>query len=135
MTKEEIITKVKTLNLPKNSYIVFGSAPLTVLGIREANDIDLLVSKEVFKKLKDAGWKELSKGPNDTPVVYDVFEAHDNWNFSSYNPTLEHLLTSAIEVEGIQFASLEEIRRWKLASDKPKHISDIKLIDNYLSIP
>jgi len=132
MTKEEIITKVKTLNLPKGSYIVFGSCPMAVLGIREANDIDLLVSQEIYEKLKKDGWKEVDKGPNDKPLIRDVFEAHNNWNFSSYKPTLKDLLLNSMEVDGITFASLEDVRKWKVASGRPKDITDLELIDNYL---
>ena len=132
MTKEEIIAKVKTLNLPKDSYVVFGSCPLALAGIREANDIDLLVSKELLDKLKEAGWKELQKDPNDKPFIYDVFEAHDRWNFSSYSPTLQDLLATATVEEGVPFASLEEVRKWKVSSGRPKDIVDISLIDKYL---
>ena len=132
MTKEEIISKVKTLNLPKNSYVVFGSCPLAVAGIRRANDIDLLVSEEVFAELKQSGWQELVKSPNDKPLVHDVFEAHNTWNFSSYSPTLEHLLSTATLVEDIPFASLKEVRKWKASSERPNDFVDIGLIDKYL---
>ena len=133
MTKQEIISKVKELNLPKGQYIVFGSCPLAILGIRESNDIDLLVSAELKEKLKEAGWKELEKSPNDIPLVHDVFEAHDNWNFSSYRPTLEDLLATAMEVEGIPFASLEEVHKWKAEGERAKDIADMELIEKYLS--
>ena len=42
MNKREIIEKVKSLNLPNNSYVVFGNCPMAVAGIRESNDVDLL---------------------------------------------------------------------------------------------
>lgn len=132
MEKEEIIAKVKTLNLPKDSYVVFGSCPLSAVGIREANDIDLLVSKEVFTKLKRVGWQELHKSSNDIPLTHNVFEAHDNWDFGSYSPTLDQLLVNAMVIDGVTFASLEEVRKWKIASGRPKDIADIKLIDEYL---
>jgi hypothetical protein len=35
-------------------------------------------------------------------------------------------------IDGIPFASLEEVRKWKIASGRPKDIADIKLIDEYL---
>jgi hypothetical protein len=133
MTKEEIIAKVKTLNLPKDSYVVFGSCPLAAAGIREAKDIDLLVSKVVLLELKKSGWQELIKSENDRPLTYGVFEAHDNWDFSTYSPTLEHLLASATFIEGVPFASLEEVRKWKTVSGLPKHETDVKLIDQYLA--
>lgn len=101
---------------------------MAVAGLRESNDIDLLVSKEVFAKLKKAGWQELIKSSNDKPLVHDVFEAHDNWNFSSYSPTLKHLLASAVIVDGIPFASLKEVLEWKMASGRPKDLTDIDLI-------
>ena len=132
MKKQEIINKVKALNLPKNSYVVFGSCPLAVAGLREAQDVDLLVSKEIFAQLKKGGWPLLEKSPNDKPLVYGVFEAHENWDFSSYSPTLEQLLASATFIDGIPFAALGEVRKWKAASGRPKDLVDIKLIDEYL---
>ena len=133
VSKEEIVAKLKALSLPRGSYIVFGSCPMALAGIRQANDIDLFVSPEVYEKLRAAGWQELHKSPNDHPLIHDVFEAHDNWNFSSYNPTLEHLLESANMVDGIPFASLEEVRKWKVATARPKDLADIRLIDKYLT--
>ncbi len=132
MTREEIVRKVKELNFSKGSYIVFGSCPLAAVGIREANDIDLLVSEELFEKLKETGWKERVKSTHDNPLVFDVFEAHSNWNFSPYSPTLTHLLSSAMIIDSVPFASLEEVRKWKAASGGPKHLTDVKLIDTYL---
>lgn len=131
MKKEEIITKVKSLNLPKDSYVVFGSGPLAAAGIRETNDIDMLVSPEVFEQLKEKGWKELIKGPNDKPLVHEDFEVHSHWNFSPYAPTLKHLLETTTEVDGVVFASLDEVRKWKEASGGQKHLADVKLIDKY----
>ena len=131
MKKEEILSKVKALNLPEKSYVVFGSCPLALAGLREANDIDLLVSDETFKLLKSCGWKQIQKGLNDNPLVHDVFEAHKNWNFSSYSPTLEHLLKSPTVIDGIPFASLEEVRKWKASSRRPKDIVDIELIAGF----
>ena len=132
MTKQDIILKVKSLNFPPDSYVVFGSCPMAVAGIREANDIDLLVAAELFAQLKSDGWKELHKSPSDIPLVHEVFEAHDNWNFSSYNPTLDHLLVNSEFVDNVPFASLEEVKKWKVASNRPKDLADIKLIEQYL---
>ena len=129
MTKEEIIAKTKALHFPKDSYIVFGSCPLAVAGIREANDIDLLVSERLFAELKNAGWQELSKSPGDTPLTHDIFEAHHHWDFSSYSPTLHHLLETATVIDNIPFASLEEVRKRKISSGRPKDLADIALIN------
>ena len=133
MTGEQIVAKVKALGFPEKSYVVFGSCPLALAGIREANDVDMVVSPDLFKQLKLAGWKELHKNPDDIPLIYDVFEAHENWGFSSYSPSLKQLLATADIVDGVPFASLEEVRKWKAYGERPKDIADLALIDAYLS--
>ena len=132
MTGGEIIARMKKLNLPTGSYVLFGSCPLALAGIREANDIDLLVSGELFAELKKAGWQERRKSADDIPLVHDIFAAHENWDFSLYSPTLRHLLASASVKDGIPFASLPEVRKWKVASGHAKHLADVALIDAYM---
>lgn len=133
MTRAEILKKVAALHFPEGSYVVFGSAPMAMAGLREAKDIDFLVSQEMFEDLKQRGWQERDKGGLDKPLVYEDFEAHPNWNFSSYSPTLEQLLATADVVDGIPFAALSEVRKWKAASARPKDGVDVELIDRYLS--
>lgn len=133
MTAADIIKQVKALGLVSGSYIVFGSCPLAAAGLREAGDIDLLVSEEQRTLLEQAGWKEIRKGKNDHPLTSGDIEAHDRWDFSSYSPTLEQLLKSATIIDGVPFASLEEVRKWKVASGRPKDLADIALIDAHLT--
>lgn len=133
MTRDEIVYKVKSLNFPKDAYVAFGSCPLALFEIREAEDIDLLVSRDLYAKLGKMGWKKKIKGPKDYPFTFDVFEAHDSWDFSSYNPTLEELLKRSVLADDIPFASLEDVRKWKAASGRKKDLVDIKLIDNYFA--
>lgn len=133
MTGPQIIQKAKELNLEPGSYIVFGSCPMALAGIREAGDIDLLATAEVRARFKKEGWQEVDKGPNDKPLAKGDYEIHDHWNFSSYQPTLEQLLATATVVEGVPFASLEEVKKWKQSSGRPKDLKDIKLIDTYLA--
>ncbi len=134
MTAPEIIAKVKSLDLPKGTYVVFGSCPMALAGIRESNDIDLLVSPKLRKHLKKIGWKQIKKNPGDEPLTHDVFEAHDNWNFSSFSPTLKELLKTATVAQGVPFASLKNVRKWKASGGRPKDLIDVKLIDNYFLV-
>jgi len=134
MTGQEIIEKVKALQLPQGEYIVFGSCPLAVAGLREANDVDMLVSKKLLKELEQRCWQQITKASDDKPFTHDVFEAHDAWDFDGYSRTLEQLLATADIVDGIPFASLAEVRAWKEASGRPKDLKDIELIDTHTSI-
>lgn len=134
MTGPQIVAKVKELNWPAGSYCVFGSAPLALAGLREANDIDFLITPELLEELKQQpGWHQVYNGPKDEPYENGVYEVHANWDFSTYAPTLEHLLKTANVVEGVPFAALDEVRKWKLAWGRPKDMQDVALIDGYLS--
>src|SRR6266581_4303467 len=108
MNLNEVVRTVKSLQLPEGSYIVYGSGPLALHGIREVNDIDMLVTKDLKAALKASGWKEINKGPNDTPVTNVTVEAHDTWSFCEYSPTLDELLSRADVHDGVAFASLED---------------------------
>lgn len=132
MTASEIITKVKSLKFPTGSYVVFGACPMALAGLREAGDIDMLVTKELFDSLKVQGWVELVKSSNDKPLTKDDLEVHYKWDFSSYQPTLVQLLDTATVVDGVPFASLQEVREWKLSSARPNDLEDVKLINAYL---
>src|SRR5437667_3928970 len=55
MTKKDVVTKVKKLQLPKGSYIVYGASPLAIYGLRDVRDIDMFVSVKVYKKVDDKG--------------------------------------------------------------------------------
>lgn len=132
MTARQILGAIMNLNWPLGSYVVYGSAPMAMVGLREAGDIDFFVSKELFEVLQKDGWKQITKSPTDKPLTSGDFEAHDNWNFSHYKPTLEHLIATADIIEGIPFANIHEVRKWKAGSGRPKDHTDIVLIDAYL---
>lgn len=134
MKLAEIITNVKGLDLPEGSYIVFGAGPLAAAGIRETSDIDLYVTAAVqAQKLKE-GWQFLDKGGRDIPLVHDIFEMHINWNFgTAYNPSFTELQATTKIIEGVPFASLIEVYKWKVASARPKDLADIALIGAYLA--
>ena len=54
MKKIELLNLLKELNFPKDEYYVLSGASLVLRGIRkEANDLDLCISEELFNEIKD----------------------------------------------------------------------------------
>lgn len=134
MKREEIISKVKSLALPEGSFVVFGAGPLAAAGIREANDIDMYVTPEVIEQKKALGWQLLDKGGRDIPLVHDCFELHTNWDFGhGYDPAFVDILARATVIDGVPFASLADVREWKVVAGRPKDLIDIELMDKYLA--
>ena len=54
VTSDDVITELSRLGLPPGHYVVVGGAALAVRGIRETDDIDLVVTTELFELLSHA---------------------------------------------------------------------------------
>jgi hypothetical protein len=130
----DIVSEVKLLELPPGQYVVFGSGPMQVHGIRESSDIDLLFLPELYEKLKQDGWREkiLETHPQGRYMYRDNIEAGDNWDYGTYNPDPKWLIENAEIINGIPFAPLREVIKWKKAFGRRKDLDDIKLIEEYL---
>lgn len=46
---------------------------------------------------------------------------------------MSELLGRALVIDGVAFASIGDVRKWKESSGGAKHMSDVKLIDDYLA--
>src|SRR3989344_8264129 len=53
----DIFKKLKELNFPSGEYVVVGGA-MAAHGIREAHDLDILVTPSLYQKLLDQGWEQ-----------------------------------------------------------------------------
>lgn len=129
----DFISRVKALNLPEEEFMVCGSAILDVLGIRKAQDVDLLVSSELFQKLEsDDGWKRHSKYKTSLEHPEGISGAKQTLDFMKENYSLDEALPLATYIEGIPFMSLEMLINAKTQLGREKDLKDIKLIKKYL---
>src|SRR5260221_7563462 len=126
----EIFERVRKFNLPKDHYAVFGSALLDVWGFRTANDLDIIVTPELYKKLKAEGWQEKSGNGFDILSKDDanVTTVQDKPTDGNYNPDRLQLIREAVEINGIPFVRVEEVIACKTAYNRPKDINDIKML-------
>jgi len=118
---------ILSLDLPNNSFVVVGSGILNVLGIRGSYDIDLIVSQEVFDSLDMAGWKR-DVWPDQAVYKKGVFDIGIHW----MGDRLDVLLKNATVIDGVPYLSLADLLQWKTRRARPKDISDIRLINDYL---
>lgn len=130
----DIIKKVKQLNLPAGHYVVFGSGPLMVHGIRQSQDIDLLVTPQLYQTLvADPAWKVVHRPNGSEHLENGDYEADNNWYFNNYRPRTEDIIAAAEMIDGVPFAPLSEVLQWKKAFGRPKDLVDVKLIEAFLA--
>lgn len=130
----DISEKIKELNLPKGSYTIAGGSVLQAHGLREANDIDILVLPKLYKQIRMNGWPEQETATGRIVLVKGVYEIGRDWGFSrwSYSAKVTDLIKNSDIINGIPFVTLEETLRWKKSLRRRKDIPDIQLIEEYL---
>ena len=131
-----VIEEVKKLNFPIGQYVIVGSGPMAVRGLKKAHDLDIVVTREFFEKCKVNGWEimlwtypekigQIYLRQNDTELYLDV-------NCGNFNPTTEELIKRADIFEGIPFITLKDMLRFKKAYNREKHHKDIEITEIYL---
>jgi len=139
---QKLLKELKKLNLPEGQFAVFGSGPMAIRGIREAGDLDLIVTQAVWDSLLKQGYKV----EEDDWMVKDadgkVFSFHrelipvgniEIWRKWSFIPdSAEELIENADIFDGVRFVKLDKVIQWKRAFNRPKDKEDVKLIKEYL---
>ncbi len=118
-----IFERVKSLDLPFGQYVIVGSGIMEALGMRKANDIDISVTEELFKKLKDIASEWRKEGVDIKTKLLD----------GDYPISTEELVGSATVIEGLPFMNLDELIKFKQATAREKDFKDIELIEQYLA--
>ena len=49
---EELLNEFRKLNLPDGKYAIYGNEPLGIRRIREVNDLDVIVTDDLYQELK-----------------------------------------------------------------------------------
>lgn len=124
VNKEQILKLLSKLNFPKDEYYVLSGASMVIRDIRkQAKDLDLCISKELFKKIKDKySLSEDKKNEYGFYHISDLIEVvvnnKEDFNMEVCNPyNLEDLNT---------------ILKFKIKRNTQKDQIDIEKIKEYL---
>lgn len=129
-----LLEQLKKLDLPTDQFAVTSSGPMAVRGIREAQDLDIVVTDKL--------WVELSKKyqiiPKDLCDTLQIGDVEVLGNFSK-NPTsgiatVDEQINTADIIEGVRFVNLDLITRFKQKLGREKDLKDIELIKKYLAL-
>ena len=126
-----IIERVRALSLPTDEVVVIGSGVLDALDLREAGDVDLVVSLNRFERLKnDNAWHVGEKNGEPIAVMTDV-EAFLSWG-SNGVPNFNELYDAGVTIQGIRFAHPRFVVEWKRQRASEKDLHDIALLEEYM---
>jgi len=129
----DIIKKVKELDFPFGEYVIIGGGILEALGIRDTNDIDVVVTPNLLKKLRESGkYKEEIKWGK-LFLLGDKIEIGDKLNWDNYSTEISEAIKTATIIDGVPFLNIEETIKFKTALGREKDFKDIILIEKYLN--
>ncbi len=127
---QALFDNLKSLNLPKGKYIVFGSGALMVRGLKDGHDLDVFVSKDLFEEYKSKqGWK-LKPCNDGFYLSKDGIELWETWGPGDWD--FNDLVQKAQYIDDIPFVPLDITKEWKLLNGREKDLLHVKLIDDYL---
>ena len=127
----DIFKKLKELNFPLGEYVLVGSGPLAARGIREANDLDIAVTKKLWDELflskdyvKVERYGKIFLEADDIDVIGQL-------DWEAYPTTVESAILSADIINGYPFLNIEETIKFKKALGREKDFKDIELLEVY----
>lgn len=126
--KARFLSKLKELDalcLPVGGYAIAGSGPLAIRNLRDSDDVDIVVCRELWKKLL----------VNYVPYDNDHMQIGriEVWrDFINLTYKLEEIVRKAELIEGYPFVGLEDTISWKKYLGRDKDKEDVRLISLYL---
>lgn len=108
---------------------------MDVWGIRKVNDLDIIVTPELYNHLKGEGWEE-QQAHGFTMLVKDnanVSTVQDRPTDGSYCPDRLQLIKDAVVINGVPFVRVEEVLACKKDYGRPKDLEDIKASEKYIN--
>jgi len=135
MKFQEKFESLKKLNLPPDQFIVVSSGALSIRGIRDSEDIDVIVTESLWNKMI----KEYPVGVNSFGIQNLELEN----DIEILNPTqsifgnskivpMNDIFEKADIFDGIKFINLDHLKMIKKELGREKDLRDISLIDDYL---
>lgn len=131
---EQLLNKLRSLELPAEDFAIFGSGPMYPRGIKElGHDIDVVARGNAWvKALTNAKpnftWE--SSGAQALSLSDGQIEIFNGWGPGVWN--VDDLFDTADIFDGIRYVNLENLIKWKKEMGRPKDLEHIKLIEEYI---
>ncbi len=127
---------LKFLNLPIWKYVIVGSGFLSIKWIREANDIDILVKKELRDSLiqkypKNIVLANLDRKDGDEVIRFDDkwIEIFKDWIYLYWQEN--NMIDSADIINWLPFINSKYFKERKSKMGREKDIKDLQLLSEY----
>jgi hypothetical protein len=99
-------------------------------GLKECNDIDILVNLEVWEEYKNKNWELKVGGHGSLYLSKNEIELWKDWSPGDWD--VKQLIQEAEIIDGLPFVKLEKVLEWKKLIAREKDLRDIEIIEKFL---
>ena len=130
ISNNKLFQRVKELKLPMGKYVLFGSAPLGIRGLKDCHDIDIVVTEDLWNEYKNKGWKIKIMPHGGQYLKNNEIELWKDWKPGQWD--IERLIKEAEIISELPFVKLEYIIEWKKLNGREKDLKDIEVAEQFL---
>ena len=118
-----LICHLVNLELERDDFVIFGSAPLLAHGLRQrVSDLDVVA--------RDAAWRRASElGSPAVYLAHGRIQIFSEWISKAWNT--DELIDCAEVIQGLRFARLADVLAYKQVLLRPKDMADIHVLPSY----
>jgi hypothetical protein len=131
--KNPLIRRLIALDLDRDDFVIFGSAPLLAHGLRRSiRDLDVVARGAAWRRASELGVPAIGTVSGD-PVVSlcgGCIQVSQEWVPKTW--TADVLIERAEIIQGLRFARLADVLAYKQMLMRPKDIADIQALSQML---
>jgi hypothetical protein len=131
----DLYDRVRSLGLPQDEIVVISSGVVEVVvgpDVRRAADIDLAVTEDVYRYLREQPGVEEVVHPETGEHRLQGNDIDVGLGWRGANRTMEQLQADGFTSNGVNFASLPTVYEYKQGRGEPKDHRDLEIIRNHL---
>jgi hypothetical protein len=132
---DSLLEKLRRLRLDPDHFVIFGSAPLLVHGLRtDVHDLDVLARGSAWERVEASGKQTFGRVTGDPLHGFygGRIQFSQHWISGDYDT--DALIEGAEVVDGLRFARLEEVLSYKVKLGRRKDLRDIEAIERHLAL-
>lgn len=125
--------KLETLALPTDQFAIISSGVLEIKGIRTARDLDILVSRKLWRQLCRRFAVRTDRGFSAILIDdIEIFGPADLFTSKEFMSAKEIMYTAEIHM-GYRCMNMQVLKQFKQYMGREKDMRDLLLIEHYLA--
>ncbi len=129
---------LQEIDLHSENCVIIGSGILSAYGIRQSNDIDVVVNEETYRTLASNNRFAAAETHGRAILTDELFEIGTSWYVLGKDRDLDDLKNQSVVIDGVRYVTLAFLlavkKSWITEDDvRQKDIDDVALIEDYLT--